>query len=257
MPRPPEQPPGHTSGLLHTVAVGGRRPSLGTQQAGPQQEPVSPHSMMAQPLLSGAVSGASAAAPSQQIPLCRKVAFAAGGIPNPITSIVMTFYLSPFLLEVARIRPASVGIIVLTGRFLDAFTDPLVGALSDHTRTRWGRRRPWIFGSIIPFTVSYAACFMTWELFGIEVSETLNFWYYLLVYCGMQAITTCYSVPYSALTMELSQDNAERDSATAWRMTTELSAVSGGTILYGLILAQLAPEGASSDQERRVAYPLR
>ena len=54
--------------------------------------------------------------------------------------------------------------------------------------------------------------------------------------------------------MELSQDNAERDSATAWRMTTELTAVSGGTVLFGIILAQLAPEGSSTDQERRIAY---
>ena len=154
----------------------GRRPSLGTQQLAPQPEPLSA------PLLGGAGAqpGSDAYALSQKIPTCRKVAFAIGGIPNPITGIVMTFYLSPFLLEVARIRPQNVGLIVLFGRFLDAFTDPLVGALSDHTRTRCGRRRPWLFVSLIPYAVSYAACFMTWELFEIEVSETLNLCEFLL-----------------------------------------------------------------------------
>lgn len=76
----------------------------------------------------------------------------------------------------------------------------------------------------------------------------------MVVYCLYQLTTTCYSVPYSAITMEISENSIERDSATAWRMTSELFATSLGVVLFGLVLAQLAPEGSSSDAERRVAY---
>jgi Na+/melibiose symporter-like transporter len=54
--------------------------------------------------------------------------------------------------------------------------------------------------------------------------------------------------------MEISENSIERDSATAWRMTSELLATSLGVVLFGLVLAQLAPEGSSTDAERRIAY---
>ena len=79
-------------------------------------------------------------------------------------------------------------------------------------------------------------------------------WYYVLVYCMYQLTTTCWGVPYSALTMEISENSIERDSATAWRMTSELLATSLGVVLFGLVLARLAPEGSSTDDERRFAY---
>ena len=160
---------------------------LGTQTSAVPRSPSASSSggggdrvSLAEPLLGGADSAAPASAaapssttavpPSQKLSVCRKLSFAIGGIPNPITSIVTTFYLSPFLLEVARVRPASVGIIVLVGRVLDAFTDPLVGALSDHTTSRYGRRRPWLLFSIIPFAITFAACFLTWELAELDLS---------------------------------------------------------------------------------------
>jgi Na+/melibiose symporter-like transporter len=111
------------------------------------------------------------APPGHRLGTCRKLSFAIGGVPNPITSIVTTFYLSPFLLEVARVRPATVGIIVLVGRVLDAFTDPLVGALSDHTKSRLGRRRPWMFFSIVPFACSFGALFWTWDIVEVQLSS--------------------------------------------------------------------------------------
>lgn len=89
---------------------------------------------------------------------------------------------------------------------------------------------------------------------GITPSGTAKVWYYVLTYCVMQAVTTCYSVPYAALTMELSEDNAERDSATTWRMLMELGATSMGVAIQSVALILLAPEGASSDADRRLAY---
>ena len=174
----------------------------------------------------GSLQGQDAAS-AHKLSACRKLAFAVGGIPSPLSGIILTFYLSPFLLETARVRPAAVGVIVLVGRVCDAFTDPLIGALSDRTQTRIGRRRPWLFLSVVPFAISYFACFVTWEYFGVDLTQTAKVYYYMVAYCLMQAITTCYSVPYAALTMELSEDQYERDAATSWRMVMELTATAG------------------------------
>ena len=61
---------------------------------------------MSEPLLGSAAASGEPAAPTHRIGTCRKLSFAIGGVPNPITSIVTTFYLSPFLLEVARVTLA-------------------------------------------------------------------------------------------------------------------------------------------------------
>ena len=155
-----------TVGLRNSEGLGTQTQAAALSQGGEQ-------STLAEPLLGAASTGCESQqpAPVDRLGVCRKLAFAIGGVPNPITSIVTTFYLSPFLLEVARVRPASVGIIVLVGRVLDAFTDPLVGALSDHTKSRFGRRRPWMFFSIVPFACSFGALFWTWEIFGMELSS--------------------------------------------------------------------------------------
>eukprot|EP01049_Picozoa_sp_SAG25_P004164 SAG25_NODE_256_length_10933_cov_24.263522_3_plen_77_part_00 len=58
------------------------------------------------------------------------------------------------------------GLVILVGRAVDAVTDPMVGALSDRTRTRIGRRRPWLFASVAPFALTYSACWFTWDLVG-------------------------------------------------------------------------------------------
>ena len=63
----------------------------------------------------------------KKLSACYKLAFAVGGIPSPLVGIITTFYLNPFLLEVARVRPASVGVIIMVGRCIDAMTNPLVG----------------------------------------------------------------------------------------------------------------------------------
>jgi Na+/melibiose symporter-like transporter len=62
----------------------------------------------------------------------------------------------------------------------------------------------------VPYALTYISVFITWELFGVSLAPGVNFAYYLVVYCVMQAVTTCYSVPYASLTMELSEDNKER-----------------------------------------------
>lgn len=83
--------------------------------------------------------------PKQKImlPCWRKCLFAFGGLPFQMLSNVIGFFLSIFLLEVAKLDPFLISVIILSGRAWDAITDPLVGVLIERTDTRLGKLKPW------------------------------------------------------------------------------------------------------------------
>uniref|UniRef100_A0A8C1ZJZ5 Major facilitator superfamily domain containing 2aa n=1 Tax=Cyprinus carpio TaxID=7962 RepID=A0A8C1ZJZ5_CYPCA len=141
-----------------------------------------------------------------------KVCFAIGGAPYQITATALGFFLQIFLLDVALLDPLNASVILFAGRAWDAVTDPAVGFLISRSPwTRHGRMMPWILMSTIPAVLCY---FLIWVVPPIEQGKMM---WYLLFYCLFQTLQTCFHVPYSALTMFISNKQQERDSATAYR----------------------------------------
>ncbi|XP_064382640.1 sodium-dependent lysophosphatidylcholine symporter 1-B-like [Halichondria panicea] len=169
--------------------------------------------------------------PSDVVPLWRKIAYATGSLPYSMCNTVVGFYLSIFLLEVAILDPTYVLIIVFSGRVWDAITDPVVGYLCSITRTRFGRLRPWMISAAVPAGLVYSFLWFVPGPFDEQPSE-IKFIYYLLLYFAFQALLTCIHVPYTALTMHLSNDNKERDSVTLYRICFELSGTLLGILVY-------------------------
>src|SRR5687767_8355194 len=81
---------------------------------------------------------------SEKLPFSTKLAYGSGDLGTAITAALRGFFLLFFFTDVARLYPANAAMILLIGRFWDAFNDPIVGWLSDRTVTKWGRRRPWL-----------------------------------------------------------------------------------------------------------------
>ena len=81
---------------------------------------------------------------NEKLNLKTKLAYGAGDLGPAITANIMAFYLLVFFTNVAGIRPAVAGLILLIGKVWDAVNDPIVGVLSDRTSSRWGRRLPWL-----------------------------------------------------------------------------------------------------------------
>ncbi|XP_053088894.1 sodium-dependent lysophosphatidylcholine symporter 1-A isoform X1 [Pangasianodon hypophthalmus] len=164
------------------------------------------------------------------VSICSKVCFAIGGAPYQITGSALGFFLQIYLLDVAQLEPFYASIILFAGRVWDAVTDPTVGFLvSRSPRTRHGRMMPWIVLST-PFAVlSY---FLIW----VVPPEKGKVVWYLFFYCMFQSLQTCFHVPYSALTMFISSEQKERDSATAYRMTIEVLGTVLGTAIQGQIV---------------------
>ncbi len=127
------------------------------------------------------------------------------------------FFLQAFLLDVAGLRPAAIGVIFLVSNVWDAVTDPVVGVLSDRTRTRWGSKRPWLLFGAVPFGVAY---FLHWLV--PDLGSAGLFAYYLTVALLLKTAFTVVGVPYSALTPALTQDYDERTQLNTYRFSLNL-----------------------------------
>lgn len=103
-------------------------------------------------------------------------------------------------------NPALVGMLGALPRLIDAFTDPLMGYISDHTKSKWGRRRPYIFIGAI---VSAIVFVMLWQL-PREQSEDFYFWFFLIGSIIFYLAYTIFATPWVALGYELTPDYHER-----------------------------------------------
>jgi GPH family glycoside/pentoside/hexuronide:cation symporter len=105
-------------------------------------------------------------------------------------------------------------ISIFVGRSWDYVNDPLLGHLSDRTRSRWGRRRPFLLFGALPFAVCF--CLLWWKP---PISSSLGLAvYYALAYLLFDTAATFAYMPYYALTPELTPDYDERTALTSYRM---------------------------------------
>uniref|UniRef100_A0A8C5MEV1 MFSD2 lysolipid transporter A, lysophospholipid n=1 Tax=Leptobrachium leishanense TaxID=445787 RepID=A0A8C5MEV1_9ANUR len=169
-----------------------------------------------------------------KLSVCSKICYAVGGAPYQITGTALGFFLQIFLLDVVQMAPSHASIILFTGRVWDAITDPLVGFFVSKSRwSRMGRLMPWIIFST-PFAV--LTYFLAWYV--PDLSSWQIVWY-LTFYCLFQTLVTCFHVPYSALTMFISKEQSDRDSATGYRMTVEVLGTVLGTAIQGQIVGNV------------------
>ncbi|MGH6985390.1 MAG: MFS transporter [Caulobacteraceae bacterium] len=97
--------------------------------------------------------------------------------------------------------------------FIDAIWDPIVGQMSDSTRTRWGRRHPYIYGAVLPAAMCFALLFMP----PVGWSAPALFFYLLGMIIAMRMFSSLYDIPGVALAPELTQDYEERTNLQSYR----------------------------------------
>lgn len=170
---------------------------------------------------------------SEKLKLSTKVAFGAGDLGPAITANILVFFLMYFFTQVAGLPPGLAGSILMIGKISDAINDPIVGVLTDRTKTRFGRRLPWILAGAIPFGLLF---FCQWLVPHFSDNLQVNTWclfaYYVFIGILFNIAYTMVNLPYTALTPELTQDYNERTSLNSFRFTFSI----GGSIL-SLILA--------------------
>lgn len=171
-----------------------------------------------------------------------KIIYGFGDIGFSMTSTIIAAYFPIFLTDIIGIAPAIAAIGLFIGKSWDYINDPLMGYLSDRTRTRWGRRRPFLLFGALPYGLIFA--FMWWKP-PLE-SQTALLVFFTFMYVLYDAAATFVSMPYFALTPELTEDYDERTELTGYRM---FFSILGGLISFVVpmvIIGQMSPENAGN-----------
>ncbi|MGD9040544.1 MAG: MFS transporter [Desulfobacteraceae bacterium] len=164
---------------------------------------------------------------SRPVPLSKKLAYAAPAFALAVVGIPVYVYIPKFYTDVVGVHITVLGYLILAVRLFDAVTDPAIGFLSDRTRTRFGRRRPYLAGASILLAFAIYVLFNpptaspTFETFwfGISIFSLFLFW-------------TLAVVPYESLGPEISFDYNER---------TTLFGMRDGALIAGTLVAASSP----------------
>lgn len=143
-----------------------------------------------------------------------KLSFAMGDIYAGGFFNIINFFYAIFLTDVVRISPVWAGVIFTVSKIWDAITDPLMGAISDRTKSRFGRRRPYFLMGIPLIFLSFA---MMWYPLssGSEISKVI---FYGFAYMLSNTVATFVQVPFLSMAAEISTDYNERNSISGIRM---------------------------------------
>jgi GPH family glycoside/pentoside/hexuronide:cation symporter len=144
-------------------------------------------------------------APQDRVSLPHKLIYGLGGFVNNLLAAASGGMVIVLNLGLGM-SPWLVGMLGAIPRLTDAFTDPLMGYISDHTRSRWGRRRPYIFAGAIAAGLIYA---LLWQL-PEGRSESFYFWFFLSISLIFYLAYTVFATPWVALGFELTPDYHER-----------------------------------------------
>ena len=175
----------------------------------------------------------------KHLPLRVRMGYGVGDLPGNLFFTMMGFYLLNYLTDTVLLGPALAGTAIMIGRVWDAITDPAVGYLSDHTYTRFGRRRPYLFVGAITLGFTMAALFWPPPF----ASSGGIFWYVVIVYCLVNTAYTLHNIPYGAWSPEITQDYNERTTLNGFR---NLFAVAGTLLGAGLVLPLIAMFGSGA-----------
>ena len=166
--------------------------------------------------------------------------YGSGDLGFSLTSTIIGAYFAIFLTDVVGVSAKIAAVAIFIGRTWDYINDPLFGYISDRTRTRWGRRRPYLLFGAIPFAIVFTL--MWWRPpFQSDVALAV---YYAVIYVIYDASATIIYMPYFALTPELTSDYDERTSLTSVRAFFSILGSLLAFTLPLMIISGFSPEHA-------------
>ncbi len=179
-----------------------------------------------------------------------KFFYGMGDLSANILFSSVSFYLLYFLVKIAGLSAFLVPIIFLIGKLWDAFTDYLMGLISDKTKSKYGKRRIYMILGAVPFGL----CFMLLWIIPFEMTTTIKCIYFTLIYMLYNTAFTVVYIPYNSLSANMTNDYDERTSLNAVRII-----MANVGILLGAAIFSLLAEGKDSilyriDGTEKTAY---
>ncbi len=183
-----------------------------------------------------------------RVPLRTKLAYGFGAIAYGIKDNGFSVFLLIFYNQVIGLPADQVGVAIMVALIIDAFIDPAIGTLSDRTNTRWGRRHPWLYASVIPVAICWV---LLWN--PPDASQGVQFAWLISTAVLVRFALACNEVPSVALVPEMTRDYHERTVVLRYRY---LFGWAGGLAMLMLAFGVLLkPEaGATAGQLNAEGY---
>jgi GPH family glycoside/pentoside/hexuronide:cation symporter len=169
----------------------------------------------------------------------QKLGFGIFDLGGNMLFTVMGFWCLNYLTDTVSLNAALAGTALLISKFWDAITDPIMGYISDRTRSRWGRRRPYLLFGALPLFLTF------WFFFSVPAfsSPTMLLVWATLALVALNTASTVVNIPYSSLTPELTDDYHERTVLNGYRF---------GCAVFGTIIGAAAVQpivGLAADKQ--------
>lgn len=164
----------------------------------------------------------------QKLSIFEKIGYGVGDTASNLFFQTTIYFLMYFYTDVFGITAKTAGTMFLITRIWDAVNDPMMGAIADRTKTRWGKFRPFLLWFAIPFGVIGIAMFTT-----PEMSDPGKIVYAYITYTLMMMVYTAINVPYCALMGVISPDPQERTIVSSFRFV--LVFIAAFIVQYALI----------------------
>ena len=188
-----------------------------------------------------------------EVPFGKNLAFGIGEIADQLAYQGFTFTIFTFYFSVIQLEAKYITIVFIIWSIYNAFNDPLIGSLSDRTRTRkifGGRRRPWMIVSAVPLAI---VMFLLFTPPGGQVSGGYNFWtiiYMLFIMCLFDTVYTAYSLNRTSLYPEIFRTSKAREEVGAVRRIVMVIALLLAFIMPTLLISDMTlqePTSVASD----------
>ncbi len=152
-------------------------------------------------------------APARRLSNGTMASYGFGAVAYGVKDAGFGTFLLLFYNQVVGLPSATVGLVIMMALLIDAFVDPAVGFFSDRTRTRWGRRHPWMYASALPIMIGWL---LLWNPPAVMSEPQTLVWLFVMAVIVRSAVS-CYEVPSVALTPELTSGYDERTRIMAYR----------------------------------------
>ncbi|MBN2553550.1 MAG: MFS transporter [Spirochaetales bacterium] len=176
----------------------------------------------------------------QKLPWITKLLYGSGDLGFSLTTTLIGAYFAIFLTDVVGVSPSVAAAAFFIGRSWDYVNDPIIGHLSDRTRSRWGRRRPFLLFGALPFGLAFA---MLWWRPGFQ-RELFLAVYYAAAFLLFDTAATLVYMPYFSLTPELTSEYDQRTSITTYRMFFSILGSLVAFTIPLLMIGTFRPENA-------------
>ena len=183
-----------------------------------------------------------------------KFNYSVGAIANGIKTDMFTFFLLFFYARVIGLDPLLASLAIGSALVVDSITDPVMGAISDRTNSKYGRRHPYMFISFMPVSIFYILLFspsIEWEL-----SQSQLFWWMFVCASLTRIGMTLFEVPHRSFGAEITKDYDERTKLFSWREMFAWTAGISNAFLGYFVFFKSTPDYPLGQLNPEAYFPL-